>query len=321
MSETRRSFFQAAATAAALTGTALTSQAQAPRNAPQGMPSGGGGTGGAQRQSGSQVQVPKMKFGDFEISRLVCGCNCFYGYSHFNQTLSAIMREYYTPEQVCNVLHQCSGFGINAYNFLVNERATADLGRFMAEGGKMHLIVQGQGDQTEFIKKYKPMAIYNQGELTDRSFQNGELNTVKEWVKRNKDLGLMVGVGTHKPEIIAEIESQGWDVDFYAGCVYNRTRTQDEWKQVLGGELVEMQGECYLQSDPPRMYAVMRKTRKPCFAFKILAAGRVANAERAFQLAYDSIKPTDGVFIGLFPQLKDEVRENAERVHRLLAGA
>jgi hypothetical protein len=131
----------------------------------------------------------------------------------------------------------------------------------------------------------------------------------------------MVGVGTHKPEVIAEVESQNWDVDFYAGCVYNRTRTQEEWRKVLGGELVEMQGDCYLQSDPPRMYKVMRVTRKPCFAFKIMAAGRAGNAEQAFKTAYESIKPTDGVFIGLFPRVKDEVRENAERVHRLLSGS
>jgi hypothetical protein len=116
------------------------------------------------------------------------------------------------------------------------------------------------------------------------------------------------------------VEEQNWDVDFYAGCVYNRTRTQDEWKQVFNGELVEMQGECYLQSDPARMYKVMRATKKPCFAFKIMAAGRVTDAERAFRTAYASIKPNDGVFIGLFPQVKDEVRENSERVHRLLTG-
>jgi hypothetical protein len=69
------------------------------------------------------------------------------------------------------------------------------------------------------------------------------------------------------------------------------------------------------------MYKVMRATSKPCFAFKILAAGRVNNVEQAFRTAYESIKPTDGVFVGLFPRTKDEVRENAERVHRLLAGA
>jgi hypothetical protein len=69
------------------------------------------------------------------------------------------------------------------------------------------------------------------------------------------------------------------------------------------------------------MYKVMRATTKPCFAFKILAAGRVTNVEQAFRTAFESIKPTDGVFVGLFPRAKDEVRENAERVHRLLAGA
>ena len=66
------------------------------------------------------------------------------------------------------------------------------------------------------------------------------------------------------------------------------------------------------------MYRVMRATRKPCFAFKIMAAGRITNAEQAFRVAYESIKPNDGVFIGLFPRSRDEVRENAERVHRLL---
>ena len=61
-----------------------------------------------------------------------------------------------------------------------------------------------------------------------------------------------------------------------------------------------------------------QQAAKICFAFKILAAGRVTNVEQAFRTAYQSIKPTDGVFIGLWPRVKDQVRENAERVHRLL---
>ncbi len=81
-----------------------------------------------------------------------------------------------------------------------------------------------------------------------------------------------------------------------------------------------MQGECYLQNDPPRMYKVLKQTRKPCFAFKILAAGRLTDRQidQAFRTAFDSIKPTDGIYVGMFPHLKDEVRENAERVHRIL---
>jgi hypothetical protein len=267
------------------------------------------------------VQAPKMKFGNVEISRLICGCNTFYGFAHFNQILGAVMREYYTAERVCDVLHQCNRFGINAFNYFPGGRGQADLERFLAEGGKMHLIAQGIGDMAPFVKAFRPLAVYHHGERTDQAFRNGAMAEVRDWCKKYRDMGVMVGVGTHRPDVIATVEEQGWDVDFYAGCVYNRSRSTEEWKQVLGGELVEMQGECYLQSDPPRMYRVMRATPKPCFAFKIMAAGRVTDAEKAFGTAYESLKPTDGVFIGLFPRVKDEVRENAERAHRILAKA
>ena len=100
---------------------------------------------------------------------------------------------------------------------------------------------------------------------------------------------------------------------------YNRNRTEDEWKQVLNGELLEMPREIYIQSDPARMYKVMRQTAKTCFAFKILAAGRIADGSvaQAFR-TYASIKPHDGVYVGVFPKDKDEIRENAELVHSIL---
>jgi hypothetical protein len=71
------------------------------------------------------------------------------------------------------------------------------------------------------------------------------------------------------------------------------------------------------------MYAVMRQTSKPCFAFKILAAGRIEDqgVAGAFRAAFQGIKANDGVFVGMFPRYKDEVKENAEIVHRILAGA
>ncbi len=260
-----------------------------------------------------------MKFGKVEISRLVAGCNPFYGFAHFNQTLAALMREYYSAERVCDVLHQCNRFGITAYNIVLMGRAQADYERFVAEGGRMNLILQGQGDPAPQVKAVKPLAIYHHGDNTDRAWKNGDMASVREWCKKARDTGAMIGVGSHKPEVLEHVESAGWDVDFYAGCVYNRTRTVDEWKQVLHGEILEMPGDIYLQSDPPKMYKFMRATKKPCFAFKIMAAGRVTNADQAFRTAYESIKPIDGVFIGLFPKVKDEVRENTERVHRLLA--
>jgi hypothetical protein len=313
MSNTRRTFLQSAALGFA----GVSVLAAQPPAAPQSE----GQKPASPAKPSTEVQVPKMKFFNQDISRLVIGCNPFYGYCHYTDVLARVMKDYYTPERVCEVLHQCNSFGINAFNYFPKGRGLEDLQRFEAEGGHMHLIVQGGGDLDPLYQTLTPMAVYYHGEKTDVAFQTGKMDTVRDWCKQLRDTGVVVGVGTHKPEVIALVEDQGWDVDFYAGCVYNRTRTADELRRVLNGDMLEMAGEVYLQSDPPKMYRVMRQTKKPCFAFKILAAGRISGhgADQAFQTAFESIKPTDGVFVGVFPRIKDEVRENAERVQRLLA--
>ena len=270
----------------------------------------------------SALQAPKVKFGKVEISRVVIGCNPFYGWSHFNRTLDTVMREWYTPDRVCEVLHQANRFGINAYNYLHITRAYADFEQFRAEGGQMHLVVQGMADPQPVIQALKPLAVYHHGEMTDRAFQAGKMDTVREYCKKLRQGGVMVGVGSHKPEAIAQVEDEGWDVDFYAGCVYNRTRTPDELRKLLNGHLPLAPGDVYLDTDPPRMYAVLRRTGKPCFAFKIHAAGRIDTPEaldQAYQLAFASLKPNDCVFVGMFPRIQDQIRDNAERVHRVLA--
>src|SRR5450759_3476545 len=213
MSNTRRSFLKSgAALAAGLTGAGATLAAQ-----PAGQPQG-------------PIQVPKMKFGGSEISRIVLGVNPFYGYAHYNNTFGAVMKEWYTQEKVCAIMHQCNRYGINAFNYVHMERAPLDLARFQAEGGKMHLIVQVSAgvESSMLVKTLKPLALHRQGEVVDKAYQTGQMHTVKEWCKQARDLGVLVGVGTHKPEVIAQVEEEGWDVDFYAGCAYNRTRTREE---------------------------------------------------------------------------------------------
>ena len=186
----------------------------------------------------------------------------------------------------------------------------------------MRLIMQmtANDDAGKMMELYKPLAMQRRGEEIDAAFQHGTMAGDREWCRKARDLGVMVGGGTHKPEVIEMCEEQNWDVDFYAGCVYNRTRTDDEWRTLLNGNLPEMTREIYLQGDSDRMYKVMRQTPKPCFAFKILAAGRVADGAvaDAFKKAYARIKPNDGVYVGVYPRNKDEIKENAQLVHSIL---
>jgi thiamine monophosphate synthase len=294
----------------------------------QNLPAGAEGTpmqSATPSDQGAEIQVPKMKFGAVEISRLVLGVNPLYGWAHYNKNFSKAMTDWYTQDKVCEVMHKANSFGINAFNYVNATRAPQDLARFQAEGGKMHLIIQvtGHDDAATLVRDLNPLALHRQGEVVDVAFRNGTMNSVREWCKRARDLGVLVGVGTHKPEVIELVEEQGWDVDFYAGCVYNRTRTEEEWRQVLNGQLLEMPHEIYLQSDPARMYKVIQQTTKTCFAFKILAAGRIGDESvaQAFRTAFAGIKPHDGVFVGMYPRNKDEIKENAEAVHGILTGA
>jgi hypothetical protein len=261
----------------------------------------------------SEIRIPKLKFGKAEISRLILGVNPFYGYSHYNQILSTVMREWYTAEKVVEVLKRSEALGINAFNYVHMSRGQPDWERYVGEGGRMHLIAQAtMDDPTEFVKALKPMAAWVQGERTDDAYRAGRLNTIGDYCKKLRDLGVeMVGVASHIPEVLTMVYEKGWDVDFYAGCAYNLRRTPEEFRKLLGGELPEMPGNVYLQDDPPRMYKVLRQIQKPCVVYKILAAGRVSSPEAAFRQAFQSIKPTDFVCVGMFPRIKDEIKEDA----------
>ena len=318
MPNTRRDFLQSSVALAmgVMGGTAAARAASV--EAPQNTTAQGSGPAA----EAAAIQVPKMKFGSVEIGRLVLGCNPFNGGAHFNRTYSSIMGDWYTPEKVCEVMHRANAYGINAFQYSNAGHCPENWDKFKAEGGKMHLIAGDSSDRdpATVVADLKPHAFHRQGEVVDVAFRNGKMDTVREWCKRVRDTGVLTGVATHKPEVIALIEEQGWDVDYFAGCVYNRTRSDEEWRKVLNGELLEMPREIYIQSDPARMFKVMRQSPKHCFAFKILAAGRVADSgvEQAFRTAFTSIKPIDGVFVGMFPRDKDQVKENAEIVHGIL---
>lgn len=295
MPTTRRGFLEStAAMAAGLAGAASVPNALGQVAAPAGAP------------------MPMVNFGKVKISRLVVGVNTFLGFGHYNNILNTVMKEWYTAAKVVEVLQSCQKSGINAYNYVHMGRAQADWERFQSEGGRLHLVAQATTDDpAELVNAVKPMGAWVQGERTDDAYRAGKMNTIRDYCKKLRDLGVsMVGVGSHIPEVLALVEEQGWDVDFYAGCVYNRRRTPQELRKLLGGELPEMANEVYLQDDPPRMYKVFQQTKKPCIAFKIMAAGRVSNPESAFKLAFKSIKPTDAVCVGMFPRIKDEVKEN-----------
>jgi len=278
-----------------------------------------GYSAGASGGEAAGPKLPQIRLGEHSISRLVCGANPFNAGSHLSVFVNRQMREYYTPEQVLKTLRRCQEVGINCWQ---SGLRNVDLyRRFVDEGGQMHYIAIHAGDSAgiEKLTRGGCIAIAHHGEVTDRLFKEGRIDQVHDYLKRVRDAGLVVGVSTHMPDVVDAIESKGWDLDYYMTCVYERHRSAEALTELLGQAPIPV-GEVYLPNDPPRMFRAVQKTKRPCLAFKILAAGRLSErrawVEEAFRQTFASIKPSDGVIVGIYDRYSDQPAEDAEFVRR-----
>jgi hypothetical protein len=262
--------------------------------------------------------MPQIAFGKVRLSRLICGANTFNAGSHLSVFVNHEMREYYTkrPEQILKTLRRCQEVGINTWQ---SGAGNFDLyRRFLDEGGQMHFLALEAGpDVLPRLAKGGCVGVAHHGEVTDNLFKSGKLDKVNDYLKRVRDTGMMVGVSTHMPAVVDAIESKGWDLDYYMTCVYERHRGEDQLKKLLG-HVPLSPGEVYLKEDPPRMFEAIRRTKRICLAFKILAAGRLSERQewvkQAFRETYQSIKPIDAAIVGFFDKWSDQVAEDAEYV-------
>jgi hypothetical protein len=296
--------------------------------ATMGTLSGAGALSHAAKAAEEQT-LPQVRFGKHSISRLVCGSNPFGGLSHVSDLIDREMREYFTPLQVLKTLGRCQDVGINAVQGLNPQLYR----RFTEAGGKIQVFSNGQGDPARLATMAKSgcIGIHHFGVATDQLYKQGKIATVKEYVKRIRDTGLLVGVATHLPTVVDIVESEGWDCDYLMTCVYQWGRTRAEFEKLFGDrqDLLPVESdsskddqyaEVFLRNEPALMYKAVRQAKHPCLVYKILAAGRKCQrpgmVEQTFKLAFENIKATDAVIVGFYDRYKDLQAENAEYVRR-----
>jgi len=274
---------------------------------------------GASAASSPEPALPQIRLGEHTISRLICGANPFNAGSHLSVFVNHEMRAFYTPEQILKTLRRCQEVGINCWQ---STSRNLDLyRRFVDEGGKMHFISL-ETNKPEVIQQLRQaggIAAAHHGEVTDQLFKRGQLDQIGDFLKRVHDAGLLAGISTHMPAVVDAVESKGWAVDFYMTCVYERHRSKEDLEKLLGQAPIPV-GEVYLPLDPPRMFKAIQQTKRPCLAFKILAAGRLSErrawVEQAFRETFAAIKPNDAVIVGIYDRYSDQPAENAAYVRR-----
>ena len=256
------------------------------------------------------MKLPTISIASHRVTRLIIGGNPYSGISHRSEAASKAMIDYYTTIQIMMDLRQAERNGINTVLARADKHIMRVLNEYWNAGGTIQWIAQTPKD-TEYanldeylqiIAHYKPIAIYHHGGTTDKLYAEGRLGSLRESLKRIRDLGCAVGLGTHDPHVLKYCYSEGYDVDFYVCALYNHT----------------MHRELYLPNDRDAAFAAIQAIPLPVIAIKVLAAGRNEPRE-AFRLALDNIKPADAMAVGMYTQFqRDQIRQNAVTVAGLI---
>jgi len=348
----RRDFFQKIgklAAASSVVAGASAAQQPAAQGAPaQGAPAPGGrgpGRGGRGNELPtpgplSKQPMPTVKFGKYDISRLIIGSNG--PGAHFSQVIGLEARAWNTPERIAQQFKHCEELGINCM-----EDGLAKITKHNAEnGGKLLFATRNTasldlslraGRGAREIAQSGCISIHHGGAGdtgTDAWWRRGKLDRVREWCKSVRDAGVLVAVTSHRPEVFDIIESQNWDVDYYMCCLYKYGRTHAEWEKLFEfnpglaplevGHPTEGGSEFYggevgfVRGDPAEMLKIVKQTKKPCWVYKLLACGRMAQrqdiVEDRFKYVFENIKSTDAVVVGMWDKHMDEYAINKEYV-------
>lgn len=271
--------------------------------------------------------LPTVPFFGSNITRLIVGGNPISGNSHIDNAASEEMCDYFTAENVKKLFFRCEECGINTMQLRGDKHIMRLIREYRAEGGSMKWIAQTASELRSFegninqIRNAGADAIYLHGTIVDSYYKENNLTEITERLKIMRDSGKPVGLASHMPEVIEQAQEKNWDIDFFMTCVYNISKVRRESSEITGKA---NSGEPFDYEDRALMYETIRKTPKPCLAFKIFGAGRTCTtreqAKASVKEAFDNIKPTDAVIIGMFPKYSDQAEENSRYVREVLCG-
>jgi hypothetical protein len=259
--------------------------------------------------------LPSVDFCGLKVTRLVLGANPMGGFSHQNVERDEAMRTYYTTGRIQETWARAEAAGINT---MVTNNETPHVVQavreYLGAGGALQWIAQVNGrDQSAMLKAIDEAvaigckALYFHGGLVDEAYRRKDEQAIRSWCGHARSRGVPVGVAGHAPEPHLWVDSLGV-TDFHAVCFFNC------------GSLHHGKGHKFRLSDMGPAAECVRRIRKPCIAYKIMGAGRI-DPRMAFEYAFEHIKPTDVVNVGMHRGDKDDmVEENAALVREILGG-
>jgi hypothetical protein len=214
------------------------------------------------------------------------------------------MVHYFTAACIRRLLRDCEEAGITG----LVARADAFIMRMLLEhwdaGGTIRWIAQTAPEHRDAAQNIRAAvhagasAVYLHGGEADRLFEQGDAAEVGRLVNLIADTGLPTGIAAHVPDNHRRAQDMGLPLDFHMVCLYNLTGYR--------GATGAAPEERYEAQDRVAALRLIRDLARPVVAYKVYAAGRLGPAE-AFADLGASLRPHDGVCVGMFPPDSDDI--------------
>jgi len=242
--------------------------------------------------------------GTAQVSGLCIGGNPFSGFSHQTQERTREMLDYYTPERIKSTLRTAEENGINTFFGRTDDHVFGLLREYWDEGNAIQWFAQvcTERGEPDSWKKWLAGAAelgaagaYLHGGVVDFSYSNGEFDTLREFLRQARDLGVIPGFAGHKPEAHDWI-NENLDVDFQMCSYYNPTDRSQQAQHIDTGEKWD-------DEDRDKMLATIATISAPVVHYKVFAAGNKPILP-AFEVMGANMRENDIACVGLF--LKDD---------------
>jgi hypothetical protein len=241
-------------------------------------------------------EMPKIKLGGLEVSRLILGSNPFFAFTHGNpQASPKVMKEFYSNERIMAVMDAAAAHGITAVWAPCYDHWIQLWNEYQEKGGKLKIWI-AQPDrlpmEPELMAAIRngAKAVCIQGERIDSQVGRERWDVVRSWLELIKSHKLPAGMASHTVKTHLAAEEHGMPTDFYHQTLYRPDK--------------------YVRQGLDESLATIEKLAKPVVAYKVLGAGRILPKDTLPEI-FKRLRPKDGICLGMFPKERDEVAENA----------
>ena len=253
------------------------------------------------------MAFPVTSVGGLSLSRMLCGTNTFFGFSHFSKARSTWLKRHFTEDRILEVIERAAELGVTGIVSGPQPRMPDLLRRLREETGlQMHWIATpGKATAQETLPDIQWCAQAGaeicmlHPTFTDRHLHpaEGEISGVEELLGRIRSLGMIPGLSTHRPETLQVATKAGYDAEVFILPLN------------VAGFLMPLETDWQAR--------IIQETPKPVICIKPLAAGRVMPAS-GVPFVYQNAKPIDLMCIGMLSP--EEVEEDVGLALAALSG-